>query len=60
MKCNHCRMSVEKSLKEVRGVKDAAVDLETKTATVYSDVEIPDILLMDAIRAKGFMPVKIL
>lgn len=37
MSCQHCRMSVEKALKAVEGVREAAVDLEAKTATVIYD-----------------------
>ena len=60
MKCMHCKASVENALKSVEGVTDAVADLETKTATVKTSVEIEDVLLMEAVRKKGFIPVKIL
>lgn len=60
MKCMHCKASVENALKSVDGVTDAVADLETKTATVKTSVEIEDVLLMEAVREKGFKPVKIL
>ena len=60
MKCMHCKTSVENALKSVEGVTDAVADLETKTATVKTSVEIEDVLLMEAVRKKGFIPVKIL
>ena len=60
MKCMHCKASVENALKSVDGVTDAFADLETKTATVKTSVEIEDVLLMEAVRKKGFIPVKIL
>ena len=60
MKCMHCKASVENALKSVDGVTDAVADLETKTATVKTSVEIEDVLLMEAVRKKGFIPVKIL
>ena len=56
----HCKTSVENALKSVEGVTDAVADLETKTATVKTSVEIEDVLLMEAVRKKGFIPVKIL
>ena len=60
MKCMHCKANVENALKSVDGVTDAVADLETKTATVKTSVEIEDVLLMEAVRKKGFIPVKIL
>ena len=60
MKCMHCKASVENALKSVDGVTDAVADLETKTATVKTSMEIEDVLLMEAVREKGFKPVKIL
>ena len=37
MSCNHCRMSVEKALKAVRGVASAEVSLTKKNAVVMFD-----------------------
>ena len=37
MSCNHCKMSVEKSLKAVRGVEKAEVNLAKKSASVSFD-----------------------
>lgn len=34
MTCGHCQMSVAKALKDISGVKSAAVNLETNTAVV--------------------------
>lgn len=34
MHCGHCKAKVEQTLKAVKGVKAAEVDLEAKTATV--------------------------
>ncbi len=34
MTCGHCAMHVKKALESVRGVKKAAVDLESATAVV--------------------------
>ncbi len=60
MMCNHCKMTVEKALKGVAGVTDAAVDLEKKTATITMENEVPDEALMNAVREKNFTPVKFL
>lgn len=34
MSCNHCKMAVEKALREVPGVESAAVDLAQKEVAV--------------------------
>ncbi len=60
MRCMHCKASVEKALKAVEGVTDAVVDLEAKTATICTAADIPDSVLMDAVREKGFEPVRML
>ncbi|MBO8127472.1 MAG: heavy-metal-associated domain-containing protein [Firmicutes bacterium] len=38
MSCNHCKMSVEKALKELDGVAEAVVNLEEGTAQVTYDL----------------------
>ena len=60
MKCMHCKASVEKALKNVPGVSDAEVDLEKKTATIILDDQVSDDALKDAVREKGFEPVRFL
>lgn len=37
MTCMHCKMAVEKALKTLDGVKDAAVDLGAKNVTIEVD-----------------------
>lgn len=37
MTCTHCKMSVEKALKTLDGVQDAAVNLEAKTVAIDFD-----------------------
>lgn len=34
MSCNHCRMAVEKALKEINGVENVQVDLDKKEVVV--------------------------
>ena len=60
MKCNHCKMTVEKALKNVEGVEEATVDLESKTAHIQLGAEVTDQALMEAVAAKNFIPVKVM
>ncbi|MCH5286839.1 MAG: heavy-metal-associated domain-containing protein [Christensenellaceae bacterium] len=60
MMCNHCKATVEKALSGVPGVTAATVDLEAKTATVTLSGDVADAALFDAVKAKGFTPVKVL
>ena len=60
MMCNHCKATVEKALSGVPGVTSAVVDLEAKTATVALSEDVADAVLFDAVKAKGFEPVKVL
>lgn len=60
MKCMHCKASVEKALSAVPGVSGAEVDLESKTAVIRTDSDVADQVLMDAVKAKGFQPVRMI
>ena len=60
MKCMHCKANVEKALAAVPGVTGAEVSLEEKTAVIRMDAEVADQVLMDAVKAKGFEPIKML
>lgn len=60
MKCIHCKASVEKALKGIEGVTEAEVDLEEKTARIVMETNVADDVLMAAVKAKGFEPVKII
>lgn len=60
MKCMHCKANVEKALAAVPGVTGAEVSLEEKTAVIRMDAEVADQALMDAVKAKGFEPIKML
>ncbi len=42
MSCNHCKMSVEKALKTLNGVKDAVVNLAGKTVSIDYDPAVVD------------------
>ena len=60
MKCMHCKAAVEKVLKAVAGVAEAEADLENKTVRVVLTDDVPDSLLMDAVRKQGFEPVQMI
>jgi copper chaperone CopZ len=40
MSCNHCKMRVEKALKQVQGVDEVQVDLEGKTAEIKGNPDL--------------------
>ena len=50
-------MHVQKALAAVDGVQEAAVDLEKKQATVTLTKEVPDQVLMEAVKEAGYTPV---
>lgn len=37
MTCNHCKANVERSIKGVEGVKDAVVDLESRSVKIEAE-----------------------
>jgi copper chaperone CopZ len=59
MTCSHCKMAVEKALKNVPGVSGAVVDLAAKTATVdYEPGRATPAGLEEAVVAAGYSVVK--
>lgn len=58
MSCGHCQMRVEKALNAISGV-DAKVDLKNRTATVTTQSDVPDDVLMEAVRSAGYEPVAV-
>lgn len=54
MNCQHCKMSVEKSLNELANVSNAKVDLAKNNATVTYDGDISDDALRTAVMQAGF------
>jgi copper chaperone CopZ len=59
MNCAHCTGSVEKALCAVSGVKDAKVDLASKTAIVNTESNVEDETLITAVVDAGFTVVGI-
>lgn len=54
MMCNNCRAHVEKALLEVKGVRAAAADLESKTVTVTVKESVSEEALKAAVTAAGY------
>jgi copper chaperone len=55
MTCGHCVMNVTKTLKGLKGVKDAKVELEAKKATVtYDPSKVDEKAMIAAIVEIGF------
>ncbi len=54
MSCNHCKMSVEKALSGLSGVKSAVVDLQAKTAQVTLFAPVSDEQLKNVVIDAGF------
>ena len=54
MMCNNCKAHVERALAEVKGVKSAVADLETKTVTVKVKAAVEETTLKDAVTKAGY------
>ena len=54
MQCNHCKMSVEKALNSIEGVKNVNVSLENKNATIEYENEIDNEEIKKVIEEAGF------
>lgn len=54
MMCNNCRAHVEKALLEVKGVRAATADLESKTVTVTVKESVSEETLKAAVTAAGY------
>ena len=59
MMCQHCVAHVKKALEGVEGVKQADVDLETKSAEIHMDQEIANDILNKAVEDAGYTPISI-
>lgn len=60
MHCNHCKMTVEKALSSIDGVKSVEVSLEEKNAIVIAEREITEIEIKEVIENAGFVVKEIL
>ncbi len=59
MSCNHCKMRVENTLKELEGVTDVQVDLEKKSAELVLSEDVTDAVLTEAVEDAGYDVVEI-
>ena len=59
MACMHCVNHVQQALSAVPGVKEAKVDLESKSATVSVDDNVTDAVLKAAVDEAGYQAVSI-
>ena len=59
MVCNHCKMNVEKVLKEIDGVEEVNVSLEEKNAIIKLNKEISDSEIKNAIQEAGYEVIEI-
>lgn len=50
---------VDKALRDIQGIKDVAVHLESKSAQVQLDQDVPDAVLKAAIEDAGYQLVSI-
>ena len=54
MQCNHCKMTVEKVLGKIDGVKKVEVNLEEKKATITIEKDINYEMIRQLIKEEGF------
>ena len=59
MQCNHCKMTVEKVLTALDGVKKVEVNLENKNAIIESEKEIDNEKIIEVVTEAGFIVEKI-
>ena len=59
MSCNHCKAAVAKALSSLDGVSSASVNLAKKSAVVELNREVPDQVLLDAVKNAGYQPVSV-
>ena len=59
MMCQHCVAHVKKALEGVEGVRQADVDLESKSALIHMDKEIDNDRLNRAVEEAGYTPISI-
>ena len=59
MVCMNCVKHVDKALREIHGIKDVAVHLESKSAQVQMSQDVPDDVLKAAVEDAGYQVVSI-
>lgn len=59
MSCGHCVMHVQNALLEIKGVKSAKVDLNSKIALVEADRDLTEAEIKAAVEDAGYEAVKV-
>ena len=59
MVCGMCVKHVDKALRDIQGIKDVDVSLESKSAQVQLDQDVPDAVLKAAIEDAGYQLISI-
>ena len=54
MMCNHCKIAVEHELKQIDGVKEVTINLETGEVIIRSEKEIADGKIRNSIEELGY------
>ncbi len=54
MTCDHCKMTIEKSLRELSEVQEVQVDLPQKIVKISGNTEVNQVI--NAIRSVGYTP----
>ena len=54
MSCQHCVMAVTKALKEIEGVRDVTVDLESGEAAFEETVPVDQTKIKETIKKAGY------
>ncbi len=54
MQCNHCKMSIEKALDSIEGIKKVEVSLENKNAKIEANNQIDNNKITEVIEEAGF------
>jgi len=60
MMCNHCVMHVQKALAAIPGVAEVAVSLESKSAKVKLNDNVPDVQFKTTIEEAGYQLTEII
>ena len=54
LKCHHCEMHVEETLKKIPGVKEAKADKDLKEVVIDSDNAIEEAVIEKAVKEAGY------
>lgn len=58
MTCQHCVASVTEEVKEVTGVNEVNIELDTGRLSINSDQMIDDVLIQNAVKEAGYQVIE--